>query len=93
MSRLWWILGAAAFLLWVFRRPLEQLYAQRIMGLEAAADAATINTYTTYNTQIYSEPVWTPLLRFFKANAYRPAARSDRGGEAGGQEMSYSVQG
>jgi hypothetical protein len=90
MTKTLWILVVAAGLLWLFRRPLEQLYQQRIMGLEAAADAAQLNTYTTYNTQLYAEPFWKPVLRFFKANSYLPAGTS---GQGGGEQVNYSVQG
>jgi hypothetical protein len=93
MSRTLWIVAAVLGLLWLFRKPLEQLYQQRVLGLEAAADAAIENRYTTYNTQLYAAPFWKPVLRFFKANSYLPASRSTAASEGGGQQVSYSVQG
>lgn len=90
IKKVWVVLVVLVGLAWVFRRPLEQLYARRITGLQAAQDAAIENRYTTYNTQLYTEPFWRPLLNFFKASAYVPAGNANQGG---GQPVDYSVQG
>lgn len=84
---LWMLLTLGA--LWLlFRKPLEQWYAARQTGLQAVADANTLNRYTTYNTQLYTAPLWQPVVNFFKAGAYVPTSKT-----AGGQTLDYSVQG
>lgn len=88
MSKLWWSLLIVAVLLYLFRKPLEEMYQKRVSGLQAVQDASVMNGYTTYNTQIYSAPLWAPFLQFFKAGAYNPGSKS-----AQPQAVDYSVQG
>lgn len=68
------IILAILFGLWfLFRKPLMNAYNARVAGLKAAQDASQENTYTTYNTSLYTKPFWAPVLNFFKAGAYAPA--------------------
>lgn len=89
MSKKFLWIAAAAVAFWVlFRHPITQWIAARQTGLQAAQDAATINGYTTYNTQIYTPPLWQPVVNFFKAGAYVPTSKA-----GAGQTVDYSVQG
>lgn len=89
MNKWWWFLLIGAGLWILFRKPLETWYNARTTGLQAAADAATANGYTTYNTQLYSAPRWRPFLNFFKVGAYVPP----RSGGGQPEQVNYSVQG
>jgi hypothetical protein len=88
MNKIWWYLILGGLLLYILKRPLEAMYQKRVSGLEAVADASTMNGYTTYNTQLWFEPVWQPFLQFFKAGAYNPGSKS-----SAPQTVDYSVQG
>lgn len=89
MRRIYFWIVLAIGLAWLFKKPLQELYEKRVSGLQAAADATTMNGYTTYNTQVYTPPLWTPILNFFKANSYAPGS----GDAASAQQTNYSVQG
>lgn len=84
--------GAAAALAWwyVKRTVLYEHEVRKATGIQAALDAAVMNGYTTYNTQLYTAPLFQPIVRFFKAGAFVPT-RSSGSGEA--QPVSYSMQG
>jgi hypothetical protein len=83
--------GLAAALAWWFvrRAALYDHEVRKATGVQAALDAATFNGYTTYNTQLYTPPLFQPLVRFFKAGAYVPPSTS---GQAPAP-VNYSVQG
>lgn len=85
--------AAAAALAWFFIRRI-MLYdheVQKASGVQAAMDAQA-SGYTTYNTQLYTPPLFRPILRFFKAGAY--VASPLRGtGSTDAQPVGYSVQG
>lgn len=88
MSKLGWALLIVAALLYAFRKPLVSAYNARVTGLEAVADASIRNGYTTYNTALYSAPLWQPFLKFFKAGSYNPGSK-----DKSAQAVDYSVQG
>lgn len=84
-----WVWLAAAVALWLlFRKPLEQMYQAKLTGLQAVADAATQNGYTTYNTAMYRTSKFFPLLRFIRGDGYVPGGDSSQT-----QVVDYSVQG
>lgn len=70
--RFWIFIVIAAVLYWFFRVPIRNYFLRIQTGKQAVADAAQLNGYTTYNTQLYSPPFWFPFLNFFKANPYVP---------------------
>ena len=77
-------------LVWLLKKPLMNWYAKRQTGLQAAQDASQMTSYTTYNTSLYSPPVWQPVLSFFKANAYVPVGQ---GKQDATNQVDYSLQG
>lgn len=87
MIRYLWLALAGLAAWWAWRY-ISAVEVQQQSGLQASIEAGTLNRYTTYNTQLYTPPLWTPLLRFFKAGAF--VSTSDRGKP---QKVDYSVQG
>jgi len=87
--RWFWYVAIALFVWFVIRRPIEAAYVKRATGLKAARDAATQNRYTTYNTSIYTEPIWQPFLEFLKVGAYVGPSKGNQTVEV----VDYSVQG
>lgn len=87
MNKFLWILVSVAALLYLLRKPLSRAYLERVSGLEAVQDAATRNGYTTYNTQLYTAPIWQPFLQFFKAGSYNPGSKGPQP-----ETVDYSVQ-
>jgi hypothetical protein len=86
--KLWYSLLILIGLLFMFRKPLAQKYLKSVTGLQAVQDAATQNGYTTYNTQIYRDPWWYPLIQFSKAGSYVPGGKGKIT-----ETFDYSVQG
>ena len=86
-------LGVGVALWYLFKNPLAEWQARKQTGMQAAADAAAMGGYTTYNTQIYTAPLWAPIVRFFKAGAYVPPQSGGNGSQGSGQSMEYSMQG
>lgn len=83
-----WLLVLAAAVWWIAMQR-RAVVVNKQTGLVAAVDAQTANGYTTYNTQLYTPPAWTPLLRFFRAGAYVATTQNN----SNPQVVDYSVQG
>lgn len=85
--------GTAALAWWFIRRAaLYDHEVRKATGVQAAIDAAVANGYTTYNTQLYTPPLFQPIVRFFKAGAF--VASPTRGtGSTDPQPIAYSIQG
>jgi hypothetical protein len=92
MSKWLWMLLVGGALWYVLRKPLAEMQARKQAGVTAAVDAATLNGYTTYNTQLYTGPLWAPILKFFRAGAYVPGPGASGGGTYS-SGAAYSVQG
>lgn len=71
-NKYFWILLALGLLLyWQFRKQIGAAITAQATGNQAAQQASS-NGYTTYNTSLYQPPAWLPFLKYFKANPYVP---------------------
>lgn len=82
--------GVFLLLYLLFRKPLTEMYMKRVSGIQAAQNAATMTSYTTYNTQLYTSSPWRAMLNYFKPNATVPlGSNSPKSTES---SINYSVQ-